>query len=413
MMNIKTGKRFGLVLFVSSIFLIALSGCATINPSLAPKVAHPRTPPARNFTSFNDTLRCMDNMLARAGRKTVLISSSGIPDLTSKIRVGADDMLVNAVNQMNVYSKSYVFIDQPLERRDAQIVWLTKREGDLTPQFYIRGSISQLDEGVVKDSFSFGINNDLAPNRDVDSGSNRFSRRLSVVTVDLHLVSYPDRKIIPGGSVANSMVIVGDGFGAGLTGIIDLSEIGVTIGMERIESVGQAVRNLVELGAIELLGKHSRLPYWNCLSLPTVKTERKGVKEVAAAALGATPIISKAQTLLSELGYYHGTVSGNRDKATRLAIAQFQSDEGLIASGEADYDLLRRLREKQVVLNQVKEKLRAQRQAAAKLNETVAEPVASEIKAMAVHSAPLCPEGHILSQNECVTENNILAGYLK
>ena len=40
----------------------------------------------------------------------------------------------------------------------------------------------------------------------------------------------------------------------------------LTIKMSRVESVGQAVRNLIELGTLELLGRHSGLPYWECLS---------------------------------------------------------------------------------------------------------------------------------------------------
>jgi len=420
----------------SSAVFVTLAGCATIQPSLAPQVAQPRTPPSRNFTSFNDPLRCMDKKLVRAGKKTVLISSTGIPDKTNKVRVGADDMLVNAVNQMNGQSKAFVFIDQPLERKDAQIVWLTKRDDDPTPRYYIRGSISQLDEGVIDDSISLLANNDLVPNRKLNAVKKGFSRRVSVVTVDLSLASYPDRKIIPGGSVANSMVVVGDGFGAGLTGVIDLSEIGVTIGMERIESVGQAVRNLIELGTIELLGKQARLPYWECLSLPEVKIEQKGKKEVAAAAAGVVPIIEKSQLLLADLGYYSGSVTGRQDSATRLAIARFQADQGLIASGQADYDLLRRLREKQTLMEQVKARLRAQQAATMAVprqpvGAASAPPaVVPSVTAKNVVQAPLpivtktiaappdnlvpkCPAGEIFLAAGCSSEANVLAGYLK
>lgn len=156
---------------------------------------------------------------------------------------------------------------------------------------------------------------------------------------------------------------------------------------------------------------------------------------------------------MADLGYYKGAVTGKCDGATRLAIAQFQSDEGLIASGGADYDLLRRLNEKQVIVDRVKAQLRAQRATSvvvpsavpsaepgavpkkvnkiaaavpkqsvmqienaeqiAEVEQVDAAPTAAVVSTPSVVATPLCPAGSVLSPNGCVTDTSVLAGYLK
>jgi len=392
-------------LFLRALALVAmLTGCASVQPELAPVVAEPRHAPARNFTSFNDALRCVDTQLARKGAPRVAISSTGIPDLTYGVKVGADEMLINAVNQMNRKSRAYVFIDQPLERKDAQIFWLTKRDDDPEPRFYIRGAISQLDSSVVSDQIDVVGDDTLNPSRALRRKTIGRSRKISVVTVDLHLVSYPDRTVLPGASVANSMVVVGDGFSAGTSGLIDMTSLDFTIRINRVESLGQAVRNLVELGTIELLGRHAGVPYWQCLSHPDVKVARRGVAERAETTRPGPARVAEAQKLLISLGYLSGTASGTLDRLTRRAIARFQSDEKLLASGEVDHDLIRRLR---------------QRAKTPELRVTAASDAANARREKP-RSAPAkspakgqCPPGTNDTAYGCLSDQEVLAVYFK
>ena len=103
------------------VFSVGLIGCTPLTPNMAQRAAQPKVPAARNFTSFSASLRCMDDLLLATKRPRTLISSTGIPDRTNKLSVGADDMLLNAVNQMNRKSRLYVFVDQSLERDSGQI----------------------------------------------------------------------------------------------------------------------------------------------------------------------------------------------------------------------------------------------------------------------------------------------------
>jgi hypothetical protein len=107
-------SRIGLRSLLLAGVAIATIGCAATRSRIGPSIAEPDTRPARNFTSFSAALECMDGLFANSRRGQTLISSTDIPDETNLINVGADDMLVNAVSQMNRRSQAYVFVDQSL-----------------------------------------------------------------------------------------------------------------------------------------------------------------------------------------------------------------------------------------------------------------------------------------------------------
>ncbi len=199
----------------TAILLLALLGCTERSAILAPEFAQPNTRPARNFTSFNESLRCMDRPLANSTSRSYLISSTEIPDETRRVYVGADDMLINAINQLNRSSRKYIFLDQARISDLGQLeLETTRKEDEIKPQLYIRGSISQLDSDVSGVEAEADWDRDTRPSTGLTGLKFEGHRKLSVVSVDMHLVQYPSRRIIPGASVANSMVVVSRSFGA-------------------------------------------------------------------------------------------------------------------------------------------------------------------------------------------------------
>ncbi len=328
----------------------ALSGCVGVNPLLAPSIAEPDTRPARNFTSFSAALDCMDRLLAGAARRQTLISSSDIPDETRLINVGADDMLINAISQMNRRSQAYIFVDQALIKFGGLLDVEVQNGDEVAPQYYIRGSISQLDRDVTSDSASV---DGSFPSGNLTGSKFGPYRKLSVVSVDMHLVAFPSRRVIAGASVANSMVVVGQGFGASATGLIDLATLGFSVQINRVESQSQAVRNLIEVGLIELLGRHSGVPYWTCLAQPVTSAKSNGRKERKFTRKQENGQVEQAQEMLIRLGYLaDNSESGNGPK-TRAAISAFQAQEKILPNGIVDFDLIvllkRRLGMDQVV----------------------------------------------------------------
>lgn len=327
--------------------LTALTACVGRFPPATPGIAQPDTRPARAFTSFSEPLRCMDRLMTALPRRSYLISSSDIPDRTDDVDVGADDMLINAINQMNRSNGRYIFLDQARISGFGQLeIVTTRKEKEIHPQLYIRGSISQRDANAAEDETSANYGRESSSNNAITGGFFRGHRKLSVISVDLHLVQYPSRRVLPGASVANSMVVVQRGIKGTAVGIIDNAALTVPLTIERVESESQAVRNLVELGVIELLGRHSGVPYWTCLEHPA--TDAKAEEQAERKLIRGSPqdAVRQAQGMLIALGRLSGTPTGQLDPATRRAISTFQAEENILPSGTVDYDLIRRLKDR-------------------------------------------------------------------
>lgn len=372
-----TLRGLALVLFV------LLGGCSN-DPAISVRdAAQPDARAMRNITSFSDALVCMDQLLRSSGRPRIVLSSSDIPDLTKQLSIGGDDMLINAISQMNRRSNAYVFLDQVRYKKDGNIDFMIAKDDrtrEPRPHYYIRGSISQVDRGVQGSDFSLGA---------ATSGGHRSSiggsRRLSIVSVDMHLVHYASRQVVPGASVANSMIVAGQSWGVDTTGTINVAPFDLTLLISNVESEGQAARNLIELGAIELLGKHSGVRYSSCLeSALSEAPETRGIQDIENSApaptrspppatiSGAAPVptrpdntgkqgnagtqrasaaappednaVRAARLGLGLLGYLTPSQSGTWDDASTAAMLQFQSDEGLLATGRADRDSMSRLK---------------------------------------------------------------------
>lgn len=282
-------------------------------------------------------------MLASYGRKRTLISSTGINDLSKKIYVGADEMLLNAINKTNRKSGSYVFLDQSFEKEVGQLEWLSPTKTRRTPQFYFRGAITQLDTNTINDEANLSLDLSNAPHPltinggALKSASPSINRGVSIVSVDIHLVSYPDKIVLRGGSVANSMVVTSKTFGTGSSGLIKLTGYNLSITFNRVESIGQAVRNLVELGVIELLGRHAKVPYGQCLNIEPANEKLENAKRNDFLTTPNSAKISQSQDMLKKLGYLKTSPTGLMDRNTHAAISKFQADKGLIATGNLSF----------------------------------------------------------------------------
>ncbi len=232
-----------------------------------------------------------------------------------------------------------------------QIKLLTFTKNDVKPRLYFRGAITQVDSNTVNNKANVSLDLANAPHPFTIKGgaltaaTPSLNRGSSIVSVDLHLVSYPDKTILPGGSVANSMVVTTSTFGTGGKGLIRLTGYNLSLSFNRIESIGQAVRNLVELGVIELLGRHAKISYWECLNIEPTNEKKQNLKQRGYKATPKTLSVSNAQRMLKKLKYLSDEPSGIMDRKTYAALSKFQSDNRLIATGDLNYDTYERLRQ--------------------------------------------------------------------
>lgn len=332
MLNTVLKNRTGVA--ATGLALLMLAGCAS-DPKEAIEIAKPKTLPATNLTNFSSSLRCMDELLLSFARRDIVITSAGIPDATANVSAGTKDMLISAVSRMSVKSGAFSFVDFDATQADVHdlqsLVGFT--DDFVVPNYYIRGAITQLDEGVLDEAQAAAIG---IPEAQI--GASR-DQTVSVVSLDLNIGNLVNRQIIPGASAHNSIAVARQGYAGDLAGSISKLGLSFDIVLNKGEGMHQAVRTLIELSAIEVLGKLAEVPYWRCLQIeqtnPAVVEEAKDWYNDMSPEQRVTFI---QEALVSE-GYLNGIITGKRDAASKSAIARYQSDNGLLADGRITFPL--------------------------------------------------------------------------
>ena len=313
--------------------LLLLTGCAT--PEQAPEIAQPKTLPVRNLTSFSDSLRCMDTLLAQFGVQDLVITSAGLPDATGEISTGTKDMLISAISRMSVRSGAFRFVDFDQFQVDVHqlqsLVGFT--DEFLVPNYYIRGAITQLDEGVIADNVGASL---AGPSATLGFSGDQV---VSLVSMDLNIGNLVTRQILPGMSSHNSIAVTRTGRAGDAGGQIQSYGLFFNISLNRAEGMHAAVRSLVELSTIEVLGKLAQVPYWRCLAIeqtnPAVVAQAKEWFDD----MSEREKVVFVQRALASKGYYDAPVTGERDPATKGAISRYQAENGLLADGRINFDL--------------------------------------------------------------------------
>ena len=328
---------------MTAIGIAALAGCAT-NPQEAVIAARPSTLPVKNLTNFTESLRCMDRLFLNYGFEGLVITSAGIPDETGNVAAGTKDMLISAISRMSKKSEAFTFVDYDANQTDVHDLQglLGFTENFAIPEFYIRGAITQLDEGVLNEtvSGSLGYTIDLDEDQSKGLGVNAgFGQTVSVVSVDLNMGYLETRQIVPGVSSQNSIAVATRGTDGGLDGSIAKLGFNFNVSLNKGEGLHQAVRTLVELSTIEVLGRLTEVPYWRCLQIdhtnPAIVAEAREWFDD----MDDEERIDFIQASLASGGYYAGPTTGEMDEQTREAIARYQAANDLIADTRINFEL--------------------------------------------------------------------------
>ena len=271
----------------------------------------PLTTPTKSVSVLRDALACMDQMLREEQVPTTLIAVKSIPDISGLYSTGTKDMLITALSRMSRSSHAFKVVDyeiDPLRQDTVQtITGLLLSSGSIElqrPQIYISGSISFGDRTVTSKRSSIGVSTNST-----DTGYS-WDILASAVGLDLHLGDMKTRTFYPGMDSANELIVAGGGrsveIGAKATGLPKhIYRVGsqFEVSADNNQGAGSAIRALVDLAAIELVGKWSRIPYWQCLEYESNHPEflrqiRQWYEDMSVAER-----ISSIQRALTEQGY--------------------------------------------------------------------------------------------------------------
>lgn len=336
--------------WAAAIALLALlAGCMTAPldargdadyQSKAPSMNRPVVRPTRALTSFSEPLRCMDRLLRASNLPTTLIASKQIPDPTGKVPAAIKDMIVTSLSQMSRLSNAFRYVDYEVDiaRQDTvqnlTTILLNNNQLQLQkPALYVSGAVAYFDQQVLSNRFDVGT----AASR-LDTGYSR-SRNATVMGLELHLGDFRTRTLVPGLDSANEVVIGGAGQGLDVQGRIGDYSVNFNVGRDYSLGVGGAMRTLIDLAMIELVGKWARVPYWQCLTLDQTHPEfQRQMREWFEE--GPPPQQNRlVQRSLISRGYLRpdATDLGPDDPELMEAVGRFQADSGMVVSGVVDF----------------------------------------------------------------------------
>ena len=325
----------------------ALSACASIESAkdtrkqvvdAAQSVKQgPTAAPYKSITNFSDGLRCMDNTLLDYGVRDVSVIVEDILDETKKVNAGTKDMLISAISDMTKRSRAIKpiaygkdsgntigFLAQAQQREHFAIV----------PPFGIRGSISQFDDAIARKNIDGGIS--IEPFINIGAAK---TATASVIGLDLNVLTTSDLAVVSGVSSRNSVIVIKEG--KGIDGEASIKKFGINFSMSvsRQEGQSQSLRTLVELAAIELVGRLARVPYWSCLGATdtdaAVQTEITDWYDSMAA--NPVELIEYFQRQLRARKVYFGRMDGVVNDDFKEAVARYR--EALGHSREAKFTI--------------------------------------------------------------------------
>jgi hypothetical protein len=297
----------------------------------------PEEAPQRTITNFSTALRCMDRKLIDYGVYDVSMLVEDIRDSTDKVKAGAKDMLISAISEMTRRSHAIRLIAFGSDSGNLVSFLVSANETSpyaVIPQYDIRGSITQMDKSVAAKDVSAGINIS-----NVGVGGAK-TANASVLALDLAVISTRDYSVIPGVVSKNSIVIFKEGQGADADASIGKFGINFSMNLTRSEGDAQALRNLIELAAIELVGKLTKTPYWNCLGVDADKPEiQSELYDWYYNLVADQQIVTYFQTHLANRGYYGGPVDGQYNAQLTDAVMNYQRGLGMEPTGNIDQEL--------------------------------------------------------------------------
>ena len=165
------------------------------------------------------------------------------------------------------------------------------------------------------------------------------SRTATVVGLEAQLGDFRTRTIVPGLDSANEIVIGGGGDGVNVAGSIGAVGLQLTTGRDYALGMGGAIRTLVDLAMIELVGKWARVPYWQCLTLdqsdPNFQRQMRDWFDQS----GPGGQLQLVRSSLTNQGYLPAGSDGLalNSPALRAALSRFQADRGIVVSGRVDF----------------------------------------------------------------------------
>jgi len=319
------------------VFLMGLTSCASLDPR-QPQVDLPESKPYAKTTSYTQALNKLGMMTEIYGAPAFKIQSNPIGDNTgSSGSTGAEiprditEMMKSALNSIG--GKVIYIPYDPSFIQNQVVTGYSNFHNKVIPDVVLTGGITEFDRGLEARSsntdaslgyeFDGMPDNFTLPSKAMELRYSQGAKSgLSRITLDFNMLDFQSMTGIPKMNTTNSMEV---------TKALNEQELGVSIfgqsfggkgNVKKVQGRHAAVRLLVELSMIQLVGKHLRLPYWRLLgedALPDAFVMEQMADYYQC--LSKAEIVANVQEWLYLYGY-EVSITGQLDAATRKALQQ-------------------------------------------------------------------------------------------
>lgn len=332
--NKQTCQKMQIVLIIISFSLLLVS-CASVDPAKI-DVELKTAPPTAQITTFTQSLADLGLMTEIYNVDEVKIQSNPIGDNTGTSgSTGGEiprDITEMIKSSLNSIGGRVLFIPyDPSFIQNQMVTGYSSFDEKLIPDVVISGGITEFDRGLETrgDGTDVGLGAEFTglpnylPSKEVKLRYGDTSKSgLASITLDFNLLNFRTMAGIPRMNTTNSMKVskaMGDKeLGISLFG----QSFGRKGSVKKVQGRHAAVRLLVELSMIQVVGKYNGLPYWRLLG-----EDAEPDKDVESAIRKFYYRLSdpernfKAQEWL----YLHGhevQLNGVMDQATMAALQQ-------------------------------------------------------------------------------------------
>lgn len=381
----------------------------------------PKQLPHRNLTDFSESLRCMDNLFISfgIGRGDYAVLLEEMTDKTKKVDAGTRDMVLTAVSEMTSRSGAIRLVNYSQDTGNLiTIINAAGKNGiyENIPPFNIVGSITQYDDGVFRKQAD--VSSEIAGSNDGSAlgagGGRSASSSVTFMTMDLGVITTHNLSIVPGVNTKNTVELFSRGASTSFDGGISKTGMSYSFSNNSKDAVGQALRALVELSTIELVGKLTKVPYWNCLGMDPDHVDIKRIVSdwyYQLSSMGTLHRTLKMQ--LRYRGYFAGEIDEQVTEEYLMAILEYKQRLGLPEVASIDLDFYSAFLGRTPISEDTATLAYAKRSHELKLNETKkskkkkakkeAKKEASKLKSLGIELALVSLSGDQFSPGEEVS----------
>lgn len=323
----KSKKRI-FITFCYSLLLLLGSSCG-LNPQNADLDLNESLPETKD-TLFTKAINSLGMMGEIYGVKELRVMSKDISDTTgSSVATNAEiprDVTEMVKSTINAIGGKVLFIPyDPQFMQNTALTGYSDYGDKKLPDIIISGGITEFDRALVTKGDSMDIDISMPKMGGIEFGDNNKSS-LSSVTLDFNLIDFKTFAGIPKMQAINSVKLTKSTKEDSIGFTVKSATFGAKGDIKKIQGRHAAVRLIVQLSMIEILGRFQKIPYWRLI--PNATRDEIVVEAVLSDFYSMNPAqqIAKAQEHLFMSGY-QVDVSGQLDANTQNALQRFASDK--------------------------------------------------------------------------------------